>query len=158
MVNIQPRICFSTSVRSLGNPQLWMQIAPLPPHLHTGACVSTRHGMLCLKRVMVGLYIIQQAWLTYQNDSMHDYLSNIDPNFVHCQGHRPSQFIPRSSVCDGKINCNDRSDESDCDATSETGVRLYWVGKFLFCTPTWNPHAVKLFHQFRQEQPPLKTE
>ena len=72
----------------------------------------------------------------HQNYLKHNYLFTSDPDLVHCRGHRPSQFIPRSSVCDGKINCNDRSDESDCDATSETGVRLYWVGKFLFCTPT----------------------
>ena len=66
---------------------------------------------------------------SHNNGSQQYYLSTSDPDLVHCRGHRPSQFISRSSVCDGKIDCIDRSDESDCDATSETGVRLYWVGK-----------------------------
>ena len=33
---------------------------------------------------------------------------------MQCQGHRPSQFIRRSSRCDNIIDCIDRSDETGC--------------------------------------------
>ena len=37
---------------------------------------------------------------------------------VHCKGHRPSQFIWESAVCDGRIDCIDRSDEDGCHGTN----------------------------------------
>ena len=38
---------------------------------------------------------------------------------VFCRGHRPSQFILKKCLCDGTLDCIDRSDETGCLINSQ---------------------------------------
>ena len=39
---------------------------------------------------------------------------------IHCKGHRPSQFIWQGALCDGLLDCIDRSDEAGCNDDNST--------------------------------------
>ena len=60
---------------------------------------------------------------------------------IHCKGHRPSQFIWQGALCDGHLDCIDRSDEAGCDDENSSDAEDF---DLLVILSSWSWYKFKI--------------